>query len=470
MEEQADDGCDIDGNFGDEAHDVLCHEDSFEGDKVVERSPKGRFSRFNRRLGAGSSKVVYLAFDNDTGREVAWNVVSVARLSKSDRKRLEGEVRVLSSLNHPRVIKFVSAWMNRSRNELVFITEMVSGGSLRSYIMRIDGPLKLKVIRHWCIQILEGIVYLHSKSIIHRDLKCDNIFVHGNEGNIVIADLGLSTVVSASEDSPHYTIVGTPEFMAPELYQESSYGSPIDIYAFGMCLLELVTRRSPYSSDCTTPGQVYRKVVSGELPGSVALIKDFQLAEIVKSCLVSDPSMRPTAFELRNDPFWLSADRGDEFADLLLNGESMQKVVTDKTAACTPRAECDELETIHRKQSVSFPASTGLTEDVVSAIPETSQVEAACRMLNLYRIDNVKLRLSVGVVAFDYIVMVDTPGEIAEQLVASGLVCHNDSDALILLINEALLVRLDEIAKEMSVEFSVIPPSSAGASSTCYTK
>ena len=56
-------------------------------DEVVESSPKGRFARFNRKLGAGSYKIVYLGFDNDTGREVAWNVIAFTHMSKTERKR-----------------------------------------------------------------------------------------------------------------------------------------------------------------------------------------------------------------------------------------------------------------------------------------------------------------------------------------------------------------------------------------------
>ena len=78
--------------------------------------------------------------------------------------------------------------------------------------------------------------------IIHRDLKCDNIFINSHSGEIKIGDLGLSTTIRESHTK---SVLGTPEFMAPEMY-EQKYGIEVDIYAFGMALLEMLTREAPY--------------------------------------------------------------------------------------------------------------------------------------------------------------------------------------------------------------------------------
>ncbi|EER18385.1 hypothetical protein Pmar_PMAR005296 [Perkinsus marinus ATCC 50983] len=282
---------------------------------VVEKSPKGRFHRFNRKLGSGSYKTVYLAFDNDTGREVAWNVISFAHLSRHERKRIDDEIKIAKSLDHDRILSFINAWINKKKEEVVFITERVNGGSLRQYINRLDGPLKVKVIRMWCKQILEGINYLHNQlkvPVIHRDLKCDNIFINGSDGKVLIGDLGLSTALQHA--SVATSIVGTPEFMAPELYEES-YGPSVDIYAFGMCLLEMVTRRFPYA-ECATPGQIYKKVINGEMPDSLERIQNKELKRIIEQCIEKDPAMRPTAAELLTMSCWDQKDDGDELATL----------------------------------------------------------------------------------------------------------------------------------------------------------
>lgn len=121
---------------------------------------------------------------------------------------------------------------------------MITGGSLRKYVKKIKHP-RLKVIKGWCTEILQGLVYLHEQKphpIIHRDLKCDNIFINSNSGEIRIGDLGLSTPMANSFTT---SVLGTPEFMAPELYEEC-YDTAVDIYAFGMCVLEMVTLERPY--------------------------------------------------------------------------------------------------------------------------------------------------------------------------------------------------------------------------------
>lgn len=115
---------------------------------------------------------------------------------------------------------------------------------------KIKSP-RLKVVKGWCREILNGIAYLHDlqpNPIIHRDIKCDNIFINSNKGEIRIGDLGLATCMSnAFADS----VLGTPEFMAPEMYEEV-YGPSVDVYAFGMCVLEMVTNETPYR-ECMNP-------------------------------------------------------------------------------------------------------------------------------------------------------------------------------------------------------------------------
>lgn len=116
-----------------------------------------------------------------------------------------------------------------------------------------------KAIKNWARQILKGLNYLHSQSppVIHRDLKCDNIFVNGNTGEIKIGDLGLATVL---QQPTARSVIGTPEFMAPELYEEE-YDELVDIYSFGMCMLEMVTCEYPYN-ECRNQAQIYKKVTS----------------------------------------------------------------------------------------------------------------------------------------------------------------------------------------------------------------
>jgi len=335
-------------------------------DKAVEKSPLGRFVRFSQKLGSGSYKVVYLGFDTDTGKEIAWNIINFRDMRPKERKRITEEINLLKSIKHPRIVSFISAWINKKEEQVCFITERVSGGSLLHYIRRIDQQLKTKIIRNWSRQIAEGLAYLHEREIIHRDLKCDNIFIHGNVGEVLIGDLGLSTTLNHTFAA---SIVGTPEFMAPELYDEK-YGTPVDIYAFGMCLVEMVSQGSPFK-ECTTAAQVYKKVIGGQKPQVVRRIQDTQLRALVEQCIHLDPNQRPRAEALVSHP-WLQANEADGNSYCELIPEEELKPEEDSVLQSIPEdRQPEEL----RVQSVSgVVVQSGTTSSAVTATgPEGTQ-------------------------------------------------------------------------------------------------
>ena len=455
MLEQEESTGDLSSSDSDEDYDYVRHRPALRAknpieDKVVEKSPKGRFIRFNRRLGSGAFKTVYLAFDNDTGREVAWNVVSVDRLSRHERRRLDEEIKTVSAMNNPRIIKFVSAWINKEKGEVVFITERLTGGSLRSYISRLDVPLKLKVIRNWCRQILEGLVYLHSfqpQPIIHRDLKCDNIFVDSHDGSLIIGDLGLCTTFSAT--TMHRSLVGTPECMAPEIYEEH-YGIEVDIYAFGMCLLEMISHRPPFS-ECSGPGQIYKRVISGYKPADVDRIRNQDLKSIVLNCLDSDPTRRPTAVQLIDDPFWTSIENANELVELLpptnvtKPASAFASNIDEALISLSSDHESQLLHSIERKQSISVGdgSSNGSVVRDISP-PQKINVNDVAKSAKLERIDNIEINVGSKRISFDYLVNTDTPEEIAGQILNEKLIDSNMSlSELSAIISQAILMRIN---------------------------
>ncbi|KAI9229441.1 MAG: kinase-like domain-containing protein, partial [Piptocephalis tieghemiana] len=267
---------------------------------IVDSDPTRRFVRYAQRLGKGAYKSVYRAFDNEDGVEVAWNQLRVDHLSDSDASKLRAEVAILASLSHPNIIQLKHAWNahNSAGHELVyFITELMTSGTLKRYIRQGGDSFFLKphVLRQICRQILSSLAYLHALDppILHRDLKCENIFVNGNTGEVKLGDLGLATVKALR----HVTsVIGTPEFMAPELYDEQ-YDEKIDIYAFGMCVLEMVTKQYPYA-ECANQAQIYRRVTNQIKPEALANVQDPLVKDLITQCLDSNPEQRPSAHDL----------------------------------------------------------------------------------------------------------------------------------------------------------------------------
>ncbi|PNW88680.1 hypothetical protein CHLRE_01g040150v5 [Chlamydomonas reinhardtii] len=276
------------------------------GEKPLEaREPPKRYTK-HELIGQGAQKKVYRAFDEERGIEVAWNEVAVAELARfreKDRQRVFAEIRVLKQLKHKNIMSLYDYWFDEPRFMLVFITEIFPDGTLRQYRRR-HKLADVPAIKRWAWQILQGLVYLHGHNppIIHRDLKCDNIFVDGSSGVVKIGDLGLVTL--CKDFSAPQSVLGTPEFMAPELYEEK-YDEKVDVYAFGMCLLELATMEYPYS-ECKNAAQIYKKVVSGTLPASVEKLVSAELRDFVTLCIKHDPATRPEARQLLKHPFFES--------------------------------------------------------------------------------------------------------------------------------------------------------------------
>lgn len=275
----------------------------------VEIDPTGRYGRYREVLGKGAFKKVYRAFDELEGIEVAWNQVKVSDLVRNsvDLDRLYSEVHLLKTLKHKNIIKFYNSWVDAKNENINFITEIFTSGTLRQYRKK-HKHVDLRALKKWSRQILEGLSYLHSHKppVIHRDLKCDNLFVNGNQGEVKIGDLGLAAILQQASSA--HSVIGTPEFMAPELYEEE-YNELVDIYAFGMCLLELVTVEYPYI-ECANAAQIYKKVTSGIKPASLAKVTDPEVKAFIEKC-ISRASDRLPAKALLMDPFLQSDYDGD---------------------------------------------------------------------------------------------------------------------------------------------------------------
>ncbi|XAR57243.1 Non-specific serine/threonine protein kinase [Bertholletia excelsa] len=271
-----------------------------DGFEFVEVDPTGRYGRYNEILGKGASKTVYRAFDEYEGIEVAWNQVKLYDFLQrpEDLERLYCEIHLLKTLKHSNIMKFYTSWVDPANRNINFVTEMFTSGTLRQYRLK-HKRVNIRAVKHWCRQILKGLLYLHSRDppVIHRDLKCDNIFINGHQGEVKIGDLGLAAILRKSHAA---RCVGTPEFMAPEVYAEE-YNELVDVYSFGMCILEMVTFEYPYS-ECTHPAQIYKKVISGKKPDALYKVRDPEVRQFVEKCLATVSSRLP-AKELLKDPF-----------------------------------------------------------------------------------------------------------------------------------------------------------------------
>ncbi|XP_031650508.1 serine/threonine-protein kinase WNK1 isoform X3 [Oncorhynchus kisutch] len=270
--------------------------------KAVATSPGGRFLKFDIELGRGAFKTVYKGLDTETWVEVAWCELQDRKLTKAEQQRFKEEAEMLKGLQHPNIVRFYDSWESvlRGKKCIVLVTELMTSGTLKTYLKRFK-VMKPKVLRSWCRQILKGLQFLHTRTppIIHRDLKCDNIFITGPTGSVKIGDLGLATLMRTSFAK---SVIGTPEFMAPEMYEEH-YDESVDVYAFGMCMLEMATSEYPYS-ECQNAAQIYRKVTSGIKPASFDKVNDPEIKEIIECCIRQDKNQRLSIRDLLTHAFF----------------------------------------------------------------------------------------------------------------------------------------------------------------------
>ncbi|KAK3119816.1 hypothetical protein QOZ80_9AG0675660 [Eleusine coracana subsp. coracana] len=275
-------------------------EDEYDPD-VEEVDPTGRYFRYKEVLGSGAFKRVYKGFDSVDGIEVAWAKVEITdRImgSPKELQRLKTEIQLLRSLQHKHILKLYTSWIDKKKGTVNMVTELFTSGNLREYRTK-HKKVDMKAMRRWAKQILTGLAYLHSQKppIIHRDLKCDNIFINGNHGKVKIGDFGLAMVMQQRKAQ---SIQGTLEFMAPELFGEN-YNELVDIYSFGMCMLEMVTGECPYS-ECQGFVQIYKKISEGIKPAALSKVKDAEVRSFIESCLASAADRLP-ASELLNSSF-----------------------------------------------------------------------------------------------------------------------------------------------------------------------
>ncbi|XP_020943832.1 serine/threonine-protein kinase WNK2 isoform X26 [Sus scrofa] len=287
-------------------------EDDEDDLKAVATSLDGRFLKFDIELGRGSFKTVYKGLDTETWVEVAWCELQVRdaltaggqdrKLTKLERQRFKEEAEMLKGLQHPNIVRFYDFWESSAKGKrcIVLVTELMTSGTLKTYLKRFK-VMKPKVLRSWCRQILKGLLFLHTRTppIIHRDLKCDNIFITGPTGSVKIGDLGLATLKRASFAK---SVIGTPEFMAPEMYEEH-YDESVDVYAFGMCMLEMATSEYPYS-ECQNAAQIYRKVTCGIKPASFEKVHDPEIKEIIGECICKNKEERYEIKDLLSHAFF----------------------------------------------------------------------------------------------------------------------------------------------------------------------
>lgn len=251
-------------------------------------------------IGKGSYGQVYRALDITAGYIFAVKTLDSTKIKRRTLvQALQDEHETLKELEHPNIVRYLG--FEEDEGVLNIFLEYVPGGTIRSCLDS-HGKFKEDVTKSFASQILQGLSYLHSKSILHRDLKSENILVEPR-GICKISDFGISKKALEADRGHLYSIMkGTLAYMAPEMTNDKGYNSKVDIWSAGCIVLEMWTGKTPWSGSQDL--QILLKLYEGEvaltcgppLPDNISLSTTAE--SFRQEFFHFDPEKRPSAVQL----------------------------------------------------------------------------------------------------------------------------------------------------------------------------
>jgi len=231
-------------------------------------------------LGTGSFGRVHLVKHKETGKYYAMKVLVKRQIIES--KQVEhtiNEKKILETLDHPYMVNLIGSF--KDNRNLYIVLEYVCGGELFSYLRQCK-RLPNHVARFYAAEVVLAFEHLHSKDIIYRDLKPENLLIDKN-GNIKITDFGFAKYVP----DVTWTLCGTPDYLAPEIIQSKGYGKAVDWYALGVLIYEMLAGFPPFYDEDQM--RLYERILEGRLrwpsyfdPAAKDLIKRLLSPDLTK--------------------------------------------------------------------------------------------------------------------------------------------------------------------------------------------
>lgn len=304
-------------------------------------------------LGDGSFSRVYKAEHKPTGRLAAAKICELK--SEDELQDLNVEIDILTACRHPNIVELIEAYYYESR--LWMLIEFCEGGAVDGIMNELEKPLTEPQIRYVCHQLCQGLTFLHSNRVIHRDLKAGNVLLTLG-GEVKIADFGVSAKNKHTLQKRD-SFIGTPYWMAPETIQcetvrDYPYDYKADIWSLGITLIEFAQRDPPHHD--MSPVRVLLKIQKGEPPKldfPSRWSKEFN--DFLTLCLNKDPTKRPTASELLDHPFINDATDVKPVRDLILEfkAEIVEEVEEEGSEKSHPSPSSTPTTTINASHNNS---------------------------------------------------------------------------------------------------------------------
>lgn len=249
-------------------------------------------------LGSGAYSKVNRVQRKDDHGTYALKRVFLSKLTEKEKENALNEVRILASVSCENVVSYKDAFWENSPSSLCIVMEYADGGDLYDKIKlhkRKGTRFSEEQIWKIFIQIVKGLKALHAHKVLHRDLKCANVFLN-KDGTVKLGDLNVSKVAKMGLV---YTQTGTPYYASPEVWQDKPYDSKSDIWSLGVVLYEMCTLNPPFTD--TSMQGLCKKVMKGVYP-SIPSCYSKDLSSMIATLLQVSPSKRPSCSQILHMP------------------------------------------------------------------------------------------------------------------------------------------------------------------------
>lgn len=249
------------------------------------------------RIGTGTYSTVYKAIRQSDGTIVAIKIIDISLLDRTGIDNVLNEIRILSSVSNPYIVEYHEAFIDPSESFVWIVMEHLGGGDLANVIKSKHNEgarIQERQIWTYMVHILRGICELHKLKILHRDIKPANVFLTDDFKHAKIGDLNVSKVLK--QDLTR-TQIGTPYYLAPEIWDRKAYDYRADIFSLGVLLYELAALRHPHQA--ITSQELHHKLMKDKIE-RIPLLYSEDLNIIIMKCLIKEQTLRPTAEQLLN--------------------------------------------------------------------------------------------------------------------------------------------------------------------------